>query len=151
MVRAGSASLAAVSLSMLAATTGLAAPAVQPESAASAGKPDSSAHVLPARPPLELVPPREGAEFRVPDPQGTRSQDREFARRMRHLYQESIDAADVQIANGRSTRLKAMARRVAAAEREELAELERWIARQKLRITQEGPSPQITERADGHS
>jgi len=57
------------------------------------------------------------------------------------VYQDGIDAADMEIANGRSTRLKAMARRVAAANRREMAELDKWIARQKLRVTRASPVP----------
>lgn len=138
--RAGGASLAAALLSMLATTPGVAETETLP-GAPSPSQPGPSTALPPARPSLELVPSHPDAQLRAPDAQGTQSQDRDFARTMRRVYQDGMDAAELQIANGRSTRLKAMARRVLAANRQDMADLDKWAARQKLRVTQSGPAP----------
>ena len=134
---AGVATLLAALLSVFPTASG----AVAPDATPAPASPGSSARSAPAHPPVGLAPPRDWGELRAPNSLGTLAQDREFAQRIRRVYQDGIDAADMEIANGRSTRLKAMARRVAAANRREMAELDKWIARQKLRVTRASPVP----------
>jgi uncharacterized protein (DUF305 family) len=145
--RAGQA-LAAALLSAVAATPGLAAPN-DPVLVVTA----SPAPPSPASPHLSLTPSPEGAPALAPElgpePRRSTAQDRDFANRMRRHYQFGLDAANRQIAIGRSPHMKALARRVVTAESQELADLEKWIALQKRAITADAPPPrQSIARAD---
>ena len=65
----------------------------------------------------------------------TGDQDRDFANRMSAHHQEGVDMAKRELANGKSTKLKAMARRIVKDQEREIVELDRWSARHNLRVS----------------
>jgi uncharacterized protein (DUF305 family) len=67
--------------------------------------------------------------------QPTGDPDRDFALMMRAHHQEGVDMANLEIANGKSTKLKAMARRIVTVQQQEIAELDKWTARHNLRLS----------------
>jgi hypothetical protein len=65
----------------------------------------------------------------------TGNPDRDFALMMRAHHQEGVDMANLEIANGKSTKLKAIARRIVKDQQQEIAELDKWTARHNLRLS----------------
>lgn len=57
--------------------------------------------------------------------------DRDFAMMMKQHHQGAIDMAEMQLANGKSPELKAMARKIIADQKKEIAEFDRWLAKHK--------------------
>jgi uncharacterized protein (DUF305 family) len=50
-------------------------------------------------------------------------------------HQEGIDMANLEIANGKSSKLKAMARRIVKDQQQEIRELDKWSARHNWNIS----------------
>jgi uncharacterized protein (DUF305 family) len=61
--------------------------------------------------------------------------DRDFAHMMSAHHQEGVDMAKRQIANGKSSKLKAMARRIIKDQQREIVELDNWSARHNVRVS----------------
>lgn len=57
--------------------------------------------------------------------------DRDFATMMRTHHQGAIDMSEVELKNGHDPDLKAFAKRTIAAQKKEIEELERWLAKNK--------------------
>lgn len=138
------ASLAAALSSMLGTAAGSAASTAG--SLAQPTKPGSTSlesknRPLPARPSLELVPPHDDSQGLPPDSPGTLSRDSQFARNMRQVCIKGLEAAEMQITNGRSTRLRAIAMRVSTSLLLEMVELDKWAATQQLRVTENDTTP----------
>ena len=57
--------------------------------------------------------------------------DRDFAMMMKQHHQGAIDMAEMQLANGKSPELMAMARKIIADQKKEIAEFDRWLAKHK--------------------
>jgi uncharacterized protein (DUF305 family) len=49
-------------------------------------------------------------------------------------HQEGVDVAKLELANGKSTRQKAMARRIIKDQEREVVEPDRWSARHNMRV-----------------
>lgn len=61
--------------------------------------------------------------------------DRDFANMMSAHHQEGVDMAKRQLANGKSTKLKSMARRIIRDQQREIVELDRWSSRHNVRVS----------------
>jgi uncharacterized protein (DUF305 family) len=67
----------------------------------------------------------------------TGNPDRDFASMMRAHHQEGVDMANLELANGKSSKLRAMARRIIKDQQREIAELDKWIARHNVQLSSE--------------
>lgn len=94
------------------------------------GYPDPRPCVPEPKPARDVADGRSGELF-----QPTGNPDRDFALMMRAHHHEGVDMANLELANGKSTKLKAMARRIAKDQQKEIAELDKWIARHNLRLS----------------
>ncbi len=56
--------------------------------------------------------------------------DKDFATMMKMHHQRAVEMAQTELANGKSPAMKAMATRIIAAQKKEIVQLERWLARQ---------------------
>lgn len=110
-------------------------PLVRPLPPAPATPGDGRPCVPDARDPQKVVERGDGNLFRP-----TGDVDRDFAVMMRAHHLEGVDMAKRLIADGRSTRLKAMARRIVKDRQREILELEAWSARHNVRVSR-GDSP----------
>lgn len=57
--------------------------------------------------------------------------DMDFASMMRMHHQQALDMANMELANGKSSEMKAMARKIIAAQKKEIAEFDKWLASHK--------------------
>ncbi|KPF41568.1 hypothetical protein D621_21610 [beta proteobacterium AAP51] len=57
--------------------------------------------------------------------------DTDFAMMMKLHHQQALDMAEMQLAHGRSPEMKAMAKRIIAAQKKEIAQFDMWLAKQK--------------------
>ena len=57
--------------------------------------------------------------------------DRDFATMMKMHHQQAVNMAQTEITNGKSPEMKAMAKRIIAAQKKEIAEFDKWLAKQK--------------------
>lgn len=57
--------------------------------------------------------------------------DKDFASMMKMHNQRAVDMAQMELANGKSPAMKAMATRMIAAHKKEIVQLEQWLAKQK--------------------
>ena len=57
--------------------------------------------------------------------------DMDFAMMMKMHHQQAVEMAKMQLAHGKSADMKAMARRIIAAQNKEIAQFDRWLAKQK--------------------
>jgi len=57
--------------------------------------------------------------------------DMDFAMMMKMHHQQALDMAEIQLKNGKSPEMKAMAKRIIAAQKKEIAEFDRWMAKHK--------------------
>jgi len=72
--------------------------------------------------------------------QPTGNPDRDFAVMMRAHHQEGVDMANLEIARGKSTKLKVIARRIVKDQQREIIELDKWTARHDLRLSSDDVS-----------
>jgi len=56
--------------------------------------------------------------------------DRDFAMMMKMHHQQAVDMANMELAQGKSPAMKAMARQIIAAQKKEIAQFDRWLAKQ---------------------
>jgi uncharacterized protein (DUF305 family) len=57
--------------------------------------------------------------------------DKDFAMMMKIHHQGALDMAEMELAHGKSPAMKAMAKRIIAAQKKEIAEFDRWLATKK--------------------
>ena len=57
--------------------------------------------------------------------------DKDFAMMMKIHHQGALDMAEMELARGKSPEMKAMAKRIIAAQKKEIAEFDKWLAKQK--------------------
>ena len=57
--------------------------------------------------------------------------DRDFAMMMKIHHQGAVDMAQMELAHGKSPAMKAMAQKIIAAQKKEIAEFDRWLATKK--------------------
>ena len=57
--------------------------------------------------------------------------DKDFAVMMKMHHQQAVNMAEMQLANGKSTEMKAMAKQIIAAQKKEMTQFDKWLAKQK--------------------
>ena len=57
--------------------------------------------------------------------------DKDFAMMMKMHHQQALDMAETQLAHGKSRELKAMASKIISGQKKEIAQFDRWLAKQK--------------------
>jgi uncharacterized protein (DUF305 family) len=57
--------------------------------------------------------------------------DKDFAMMMKMHHQKALQMAQKELEIGKSPAMKAMATKILAAQQKEIAELDRWLAKQK--------------------
>lgn len=57
--------------------------------------------------------------------------DKDFATMMKMHHQQGVEMAEMHIANGKSPEMKTMAKRIVAAQNKEIAQFDKWLAKQK--------------------
>ena len=57
--------------------------------------------------------------------------DKDFAMMMRMHHQQALNMAEMELAHGKSAEMKSMAKRIIAAQKKEIAEFDKWLAKQK--------------------
>ncbi len=57
--------------------------------------------------------------------------DKDFAMMMRMHHQQALNMAEMELANGKSPEMKAMAKQIIVAQKKEIAQFDKWLAKQK--------------------
>ncbi len=57
--------------------------------------------------------------------------DKDFAMMMKMHHQQALNMADMQLANGKSAEMKAMARQIIVSQKKEIAQFDKWLGKQK--------------------
>lgn len=57
--------------------------------------------------------------------------DKDFATMMKMHHQQALDMAQMELAHGKSPELKAMASKIISGQKKEIAQFDRWLAKQK--------------------
>ena len=57
--------------------------------------------------------------------------DKDFAMMMKMHHQQGVDMAKIELAQGKSPVLKAMAKQIIAAQNKEIIRFDQWLAKQK--------------------
>ena len=57
--------------------------------------------------------------------------DKDFAMMMKMHHQQALNMAEMEIANGKSPEMKTMAKQIIVAQKKEIAQLDKWLAKQK--------------------
>ena len=57
--------------------------------------------------------------------------DKDFAMMMKLHHQQALNMAEMELANGKSPEMKAMARNIIVAQKKEIAQFDKWLAKQK--------------------
>lgn len=57
--------------------------------------------------------------------------DKDFAMMMKMHHQQGVEMAEMELANGKSPEMKTMARNIIAAQKKEIAQFDKWLAKQK--------------------
>ena len=57
--------------------------------------------------------------------------DKDFAMMMKMHHQQALDMAKMEIAHGKSPEMKAMAKKIMSAQKKEIAQFDKWLAKQK--------------------
>jgi uncharacterized protein (DUF305 family) len=57
--------------------------------------------------------------------------DKDFATMMKMHHQQAVNMAQMELTNGKSPEMKAMAKRIIAAQKKEIAEFDKWLAKNK--------------------
>ena len=55
--------------------------------------------------------------------------DKDFAMMMKMHHQQALDMAKMEIAHGKSPEMKAMAKKIVAAQKKEIAQFDKWLAK----------------------
>ncbi len=57
--------------------------------------------------------------------------DKDFAMMMKMHHQQALEMAEMQLAHGKSSELKAIATKIISGQKKEIAQFDRWLAKQK--------------------
>lgn len=57
--------------------------------------------------------------------------DKDFAMMMKMHHQQALNMAEMELANGKSAEMKAMAKRIIVAQKKEIVQFDKWLAKQK--------------------
>ena len=57
--------------------------------------------------------------------------DKDFASMMKMHHQQAVHMAEMQLAHGKSPEMKAMSKQIIVAQKKEIAQFDKWIAKQK--------------------
>lgn len=57
--------------------------------------------------------------------------DKDFAMMMKMHHQQALNMAEIELAYGKSPEMKAMAKQIIEAQKKEIAQFDRWLAKQK--------------------
>ena len=57
--------------------------------------------------------------------------DKDFATMMKLHHQQALNMAEMQLAHGKSSEMKAMAKQIIVAQKKEIAEFDKWLAKNK--------------------
>ena len=57
--------------------------------------------------------------------------DKDFAMMMKMHHQQGVEMAQLELVQGKSPAMKAMAKKIISAQKKEIVELEQWLAKQK--------------------
>ncbi len=57
--------------------------------------------------------------------------DKDFAMMMKMHHQQALNMAEMELARGKSPEMKTMAKQIIAAQKKEIAQFDRWLAKQK--------------------
>ena len=57
--------------------------------------------------------------------------DKDFAMMMKMHHQQALNMAEMELANGKSPEMKAMAKQIIVAQKKEIAQFDKWLAQQK--------------------
>ena len=57
--------------------------------------------------------------------------DKDFAMMMKMHHQQALDMAEMELANGKSPEMKSMAKQIIVAQKKEIAQFDKWLAKQK--------------------
>ena len=63
--------------------------------------------------------------------QMTGNVDKDFAMMMKIHHQQAVEMAKMELANGKSSAMKAMAKKIISAQKKEIAQFDQWLAKQK--------------------
>ena len=57
--------------------------------------------------------------------------DKDFAMMMKLHHQQALEMAEMELANGKSAAMRAMAKQIIVAQKKEIAQFDKWLAKQK--------------------
>ena len=57
--------------------------------------------------------------------------DKDFAMMMKLHHQQALNMSEMQLAQGKSPEMKAMAKRIIVAQKIEIAQFDKWLAKKK--------------------
>lgn len=57
--------------------------------------------------------------------------DKDFAMMMKMHHQQALNMAEMELAHGKSAEMKAMAKQIIVAQKKEIAQFDKWLAKQK--------------------
>ncbi len=57
--------------------------------------------------------------------------DKDFAMMMKMHHQQALHMAEMQLAHGKSAEMKTMAKQIIVAQKKEIAQFDKWLAKQK--------------------
>ena len=57
--------------------------------------------------------------------------DKDFAMMMKMHHQQALHMAEMELAHGKAPEMKAMARQIIAAQKKEITQFDKWLAKQK--------------------
>ena len=57
--------------------------------------------------------------------------DKDFATMMKMHHQQAVNMSEMELAKGKSPEMKAMAKKIIAAQKKEIAQFDKWLAKQK--------------------
>ena len=57
--------------------------------------------------------------------------DKDFAMMMKMHHQQALNMAEMELAHGKSPEMKAMAKQIITAQKKEIAQFDKWLAKQK--------------------
>jgi len=61
----------------------------------------------------------------------TGNTDKDFAMMMKIHHQQALNMAEMELKHGKSPEMKAMAKQIIAAQKKEIAQFDKWLAKQK--------------------
>ena len=57
--------------------------------------------------------------------------DKDFAMMMKMHHQQALNMAEMELANGKSPEMKAMAKQIIVAQKKEIAQFDKWLAKER--------------------